>query len=242
MVAEISFLPSAPLTARAAAARVAAAHDVILVRRFNGGDESAFVEIVARYRAKLFGIALGLLRNRADAEEIAQDAPIRAHRSLVRFRGDSSLSAWLHRITLNLARNRYWYHYRRRRHLNLSLDAPLREDTSATFTDLVATDAADPVREAATREFSAHIAGCMAQLGAPAREILLLRNSRNHTYVEISRELGINVGTVKSRVARARASLRVLLAKACPEFRVDVPLRDWFETARPAGLLAVSCA
>ena len=102
--------------ARSAASAAEAAHDAELVRRFHAGDESAFVEIMTRYREKIFTIALSLLRNHADAEEIAQDALIRAHRSLVRFRGDSSLSVCLHCITLNLARNRYWYFFRRRRH------------------------------------------------------------------------------------------------------------------------------
>ena len=246
MVAEISLRPSAPpagpACARAVAARVAAQQDAILVRRFNAGDEAAFVEIVARYRAKLFHIALGMLRNRADAEEIAQDALIRAHRGLARFRGDSSLSAWLHRITLNLSRNRYWYSFRRQQHRSVSLDTPLGESSPATFADLVATDAVGPARAAAAREFSGHIADCMAQLPAPSREILILRNTLNHSYVEIARELGINLGTVKSRVARARTSLRLLLAVACPEFRPDVTPLSWFEPVRPAGALQVICA
>src|ERR1041384_1228371 len=81
--------------ARAAASHQEAQHDAELVRRFNGGDEAAFVEIMTRYREKIFSVALALLRNRADAEEIAQDTFIRAHRGLARFRGDSSLAPGL---------------------------------------------------------------------------------------------------------------------------------------------------
>src|SRR5512132_1613034 len=116
---------SAERSARAAASHQEAAHDAELVRRFNAGDEAAFVEIMTRYREKIFSVALALLRNRADAEEIAQDTFIRAHRGLARFRGDSSLATWLHRIAVNLARNRYWYFFRRRRHATLSLDCAL---------------------------------------------------------------------------------------------------------------------
>src|SRR3954462_1852028 len=129
--------------ARAAASKSEAAIDTELVRRFNEGDESAFIEIMNRYQRKIFTIVLGLLRNRADAEEITQDTFIRAHRGLGRFRGDSSLATWLHRIAVNLARNRYWYFFRRRRHATLSLDCPLGEDTNATFTALVASEAPD---------------------------------------------------------------------------------------------------
>jgi len=119
--------------ARAAASAQEAAHDAALVRRFHTGDEAAFVEIVGRHRERVFAIALALLRNRADAEEIAQDTFIRAHRGLARFRGDSSLATWLHRIAVNLARNRYWYFFRRRRQDSLSLDCALSEDNSGTF-------------------------------------------------------------------------------------------------------------
>jgi RNA polymerase sigma-70 factor (ECF subfamily) len=99
--------------ARAAASHQEAAYDAELVRRFNAGDEPAFVEIMTRYREKIFSVALALLRNRADAEEIAQDTFIRAHRGLARFRGDSSLATWLHRIAVNLARNRLRWWRRR---------------------------------------------------------------------------------------------------------------------------------
>ena len=125
-----------------------AAIDDALVRRFAEGDEKAFVEIMERYRGKIFTVTLGLLRNHADAEEITQDTFIRAHRGLANFRGDSSLATWLYRIAVNLARNRYWYFFRRRRHATLSLDCALSDDSDATFADLVATDAPSPAREA----------------------------------------------------------------------------------------------
>jgi RNA polymerase sigma-70 factor, ECF subfamily len=226
--------------ARSAASKTEAALDAELVQRFNNGDDSAFIEIMNRYQRKIFTIVLGLLRNRADAEEITQDTFIRAHRGLGRFRGDSSLATWLHRIAVNLARNRYWYFFRRRRHSTLSLDCPLGEDTNATFTELVASEAPDPSREAATGEFSVLIATCMEKLDARHREILTLRNILNHSYDEIAQTLGINVGTVKSRIARARENLRTLLAEMCPEFAPESEPSDWFEPARSSGRLAAA--
>src|SRR4051794_6999461 len=117
--------------------RSAAAQDAELVRRFNAGDESAFVEIVARHREKIFGVALGVLKNRSDAEEIAQDTLIRAHRGLAKFRGDSSLATWLHHVAVNLSRNRYWYYFRRRRHATISLQCPVFDDGAGTLADLM---------------------------------------------------------------------------------------------------------
>ncbi len=227
---------------RSAASAAEAVHDAELVRRFHAGDESAFVEIMTRYREKIFTVAVSLLRNHADAEEIAQDTFIRAHRGLARFRGDSSLATWLHRIAVNLARNRYWYFFRRRRHATLSLDCALDADSNATFADLIASAAADPAHEAVTSEFATVVAACMEKLEAGHREILTLRNVLHRSYDEIATMLGINVGTVKSRIARARQNLRALLAEACPEFSPEAEPADWFELARESGRLAVAYA
>ena len=227
---------------RAAASRLEAEHDAALVARFNAGDESAFLEIMTRYREKIFGITFSLLRNRSDAEELTQDTFIRAHRGLARFRGDSSLATWLNRIAVNLARNRYWYFFRRRRHATLSLDCPLGDESDATFTDLVASEAPDPARSATSDEFSNLVAVCMEQLDPRHREILTLRNLLHRPYDEIAATLGINVGTVKSRIARARENLRALLAEACPEFAPAAEPSAWFEPARSVGRLTLAVA
>ncbi len=228
---------------RAIASRREAQHDAGLVRRFTAGDEAAFDEIVARHRGRMFAVGLAVLRNHADAEEVAQDTFIRAHRGLARFRGDASLATWLHRIALNLARNRYSYYVRRHRHATVSLDSPLRANERGTFAELAATDAAGPARDAAAEEFSRLVDACMHRLGDGPRTILVLRNSLNHSYGEIARELGIGVGTVKSRIARARENLRALLAEACPEFGPEARPEAWFGPIRPpAGGIEILCA
>ena len=91
-------------------------------------------------------------------------------------------------------------------------------------------------------EFAELVAVCMERLGAGPRRILVLRNSLHRSYEEIARELGINIGTVKSRIARARESLRVLLTEACPDFGPDAQPAAWFESDRPAGGVEVICA
>jgi RNA polymerase sigma-70 factor, ECF subfamily len=233
--------PKTGCRGRAVASQQEAVHDAGLVQRFNAGDETAFVEIVQRYRSTLFGVAFTLLRNHADAEEIAQDALIRAHRSLARFRGDASLSAWLHCITLNLARNRYWYHFRRRRHATISLDYTFTDQGNGSVADLLATNDASPARETAVSEFSEIVAACMQRLGPRPRQILTLRTILHRSYEEIARELGISVGTVKSRIGRARASLRALLTEACPEMDPDSRLASWFDPVRSIGGVNATC-
>ncbi|QYM80745.1 sigma-70 family RNA polymerase sigma factor [Horticoccus luteus] len=218
------------------------AYDATLVQRFNNGDEAAFIEIMDRYRAKIFNVTLALLRNHSDAEEITQDTFIRAHRGLGKFRGDSSLATWLYRIAVNLARNRYWYFFRRRRHATLSLDCPLGDDTDAPFADLIAADVPDPAQESARDEFAALVAECMEKLDRRHRQILTMRNTLHMAYEDIATSLGINVGTVKSRIARARENLRNLLTTQCPEFSADGSPADYFLPNRATGRLAVAYA
>ncbi len=226
--------------AHLSASRQMATHDASLIRSFLGGDEAAFAEIMARHQARMFSVAFSMLRNWTDAEEIVQDTFIRAHRGLAKFRGDSSLATWLHRITRNLASNRYWYFFRRRRHETLSLDFTFNDNKHGTFADLVATDASGPIRDVVAIEFSELVAACMERLGAAQREILTLRNSMDRSYGEIAHELGINVGTVKSRIARARETLRALLAEACPEFAETALPLAWFDTIRPGGSVHIA--
>ena len=96
--------------------------DKVAVARFKAGDEAAFEEMVSRYWDRIYAMVLQLLRNSQDAEEVTQDAFIRAHRGLEKFRGDSSFSTWLYQIATNLARNRYWYWWRRKRDKSVSFD------------------------------------------------------------------------------------------------------------------------
>lgn len=223
--------------ARTQTAREEAVRDAVLVRRFNAGEDSAFDEIASHYRLRIHALAHRFLRNDADAEEIAQDTFIRAHRGLARFRGDASLATWLYRIAVNLARNRYWFFFRRRRHLTLSLDCPLTEGEAATISDLVASPEADPARQATVDEFVVMVSVCMKKLDAGHREILALRNLLHRSYEEIASTLGINEGTVKSRIARARGKLRGLMSDTYPEF-VPSAASDWFEPVRASGRLA----
>jgi RNA polymerase sigma-70 factor (ECF subfamily) len=229
-------------TNRSIISKQEAVYDAGLVRRFKAGDEDAFAEIVTRYRSKMFSIALCHLRNNADAEEIAQDTFIRAHRGLARFRGDSSLATWLHRIAFNLSRNRYKYYFCRRRHAMLSLDCAFSEDNQATFADLIASDAPNPAREATSVEFTELVNDCMGRLGVRQREILTLRNGQDQSYGQISRALGISIGTVKSRIGRAREKLRELIAAAYPDLPANATPFDWFETIRSSGRIGIATA
>lgn len=215
--------------------------DAELVERFHGGDRHAFDEIIQRHKGRIFSAALGVLHNAADAEEIVQDTFVRAYRALERFRGDSSLATWLHRIAVNLARNRYWYFFRRRRSDTLSLDAEFASgDGTATFCDLISTEDGDPARQTSLGEFSGAVERCLSRMEPEHRRILLMRTVQDLSYEEIASEIGINVGTVKSRIARARDRLRKLLEEECRDYSRESEPSEWFEPDRGCGQLAMA--
>jgi RNA polymerase sigma-70 factor, ECF subfamily len=190
--------------------------DRMLVDRFRQGDQSAFEQMVSRYWGRIYAMVHQLLRNPEDAEEVTQDTFIRAHRGLVNFRGESAFSTWLYQIATNLARNRYWYWWRRRRDKTVSFDQPISGDNETTLADVIPAELETPEDATVTQEFVNRIAECMGKLSPKHREILVLRNVKNLSYEEIAEILHISVGTVKSRIARARESLR---AKMGDEFK-----------------------
>jgi RNA polymerase sigma-70 factor (ECF subfamily) len=187
--------------------------DQLLVDRFKSGDEAAFDEMVSRHWDRIYGMVHQLLRNQQDAEEVTQDAFIRAHRGLVGFRGDAAFTTWLYQIATNLARNRYWYWWRRRRDQTVSFDQPVSDQNSTPLSEVFSTELATPNDVTVTQELVDHIAIGMEKIRAKHREILILRNIKNLSYEEIAVVLGISVGTVKSRIARARESLREAIGK-----------------------------
>ena len=184
--------------------------DAALVDRFKNGDPDAFGVLVGRYSGKAFQIAFGVLGNREDAEEVAQDAFIRIHRALANFRGDAEFTTWMYRITLNLARNKYRWNKSRGAQKNVSIDAPLEnedgEREGGAFE--VPSPKPPPDEQVSMKELETNIAAELQNLPAIYREALVMRNVDDANYEHIAATLGCKVGTIKSRIARARDELR----------------------------------
>jgi RNA polymerase sigma-70 factor (ECF subfamily) len=185
--------------------------DDLLIERIKEGDTAAYNDMVTRYWDRIFARVHQLLKNQQDAEEVTQDAFIRAQRGLANFRGDASFSTWLYQIATNLAHNRYWYWFRRKRDHSVSLDQPLSADGDLTLENVMPAGGETPAESVLTREFVDRVTECMDGLSEKHREVLTMRNVRNMSYDAISQELKISVGTVKSRIARARERLRELM-------------------------------
>ena len=181
-----------------------------LVRLFQEGDQSAFDALVDKYSGKAFQVAYGVLGSRQDAEEVAQDAFIRIHRALSSFRGDAEFTTWMYRITVNLARNKYRWNKSRGAQKNVSMDAPV--DTGNGDFEGMTLEVADPEmppdERVAMDEMEKNLSAELERLPALYRETLVMRNLENLNYEQIADLLGCKLGTIKSRIARAREELR----------------------------------
>ncbi|WP_221032109.1 RNA polymerase sigma factor [Actomonas aquatica] len=206
--------------------------DRSLVARFQGGDESAFAQIVRTHRDRIYGYVRNMLRDETDAEEVTQDTFVRAYRALGRFRGDASLTTWLHRIATNLARNRYWYFFRRRRQDTISLDWTAPDSDQSPIGESFVCDEPDPCQQSTKEEFLGAVRESLAEIDPILREPLEMRAGKGMSYAEIAKLTGVPTGTVKSRISRARRDLRTHLAERMPDVEDTDSFREVFVADR----------
>jgi len=156
------------------------------------------------YQHRVFGVALRMLGNRAEAEDVAQEAFVRAHRALGEFRGDAKLSTWLYAITSRLCLNRLASGERRM--------ARQGEDALLRLSD------AGPSPDAALerRELETALGRAIAELPEDRRIVVVLRDLEGLSYEEIAQVLELELGTVRSRLHRARAELKEKLERFLP--------------------------
>ena len=185
-----------------------------LLKAFRNGDSAAFDVLIGMYSAKLYKVAYALLGSRQDAEEVVQDTFLRAYRALHAFRGESSLETWLHRIVLNLARNKYHWNHRRGDGLNISLTAgdDSDGDSGADNEQDVPDRRMEPDLILEQNEIGTNIMRALNRLPDNLRETMLLRHVNDMPYEQIAQKLDCKVGTVKSRLSRGREMLRDHLA------------------------------
>lgn len=175
--------------------------DADLVSAAAGGDLDAFEALVRRYEARIVTFVQALTGNAADAEDVAQEVFVRAHRALGRFRGDSLFRTWLYTIAGNAARSHYAARARRQ---------PVWEDSGADAT--LAFDPPDPAPDVETTLGRRQaIERALAELPEDLRTAVLLRDVHGLEYKEIAEAMNIPMGTVESRIFRGRQRLRKAL-------------------------------
>ena len=177
--------------------------EAALIERCTAGDEIACADLVAAHQRMVYGLAFNLLGDRDEALDLSQEVFLRVFRTLSSFRGQSALRTWIYRIVINQVRNRQRWWRRRHRAEQVSLDDYLRN-----FGDLEARQDILPDRLLASKETAAKIWQAMDQLPFDQRTALILREVDGLRYEEIAYTLDVAVGTVKSRLTRARQALR----------------------------------
>lgn len=181
--------------------------DAVLIRQCQGGDRSAFDSLVRQYEAKAFQYAVRLTRDSDLAADIVSEAFVRVYNSIGNFRGQSAFGTWLYRILTNCYLD---YRKRDKSRFNTSLDTVQADGTEVErqFED----DSPTPDVEAERSAREGVVQGALAQMPDYQKAMLIMYHVENLSYEEIAEALDVPLGTVKSRLNRARLALRDLLA------------------------------
>ena len=177
--------------------------DLSLVRRVQRGDKGAFDALVLKYQHKVVKLVMRYVRNPAEAEDIAQDAFIKAYRALPQFRGDSAFYTWLYRIAINTAKNAVVSRDRSPIDFDLDLQNP---DESYDMHGRLK-DSETPEALTLTEEIRSTVNSAIDALPEDLRTAIVLRELEGLSYEEIADAMGCPVGTVRSRIFRAREAI-----------------------------------
>ena len=195
---------------RALAWTDAASADWALVQQCASGDEEACARLVTDHQRMVYQLSLHLLGDPQEALDLSQEVFLRVFRTLPQFRGQSALRTWIYRIVVNQASNRQRWWRRRHKAQQVPIDDP-----AATHGELPESRPfAMPDRVLQAHEVSDRVWRALDQLPFDQRTVIVLREIDGLSYEEISDSLGVAVGTVKSRLARARETLRTTLRPA----------------------------
>jgi RNA polymerase sigma-70 factor (ECF subfamily) len=211
--------------------------DSALVAELQAGSERAFAELIAQYHQPLYSLIARSLHDPADAADITQEVFIKVFRNIRGFHGDSSLRTWLYRIALHEASNqrRWWSRHKRQ---EIAMEAPYCSrceadaDNDAQSLGATLADAGcSPFDFASQQEVRVRVEAALREVPEAFRTVVVLREIDGFAYDEIAEILGVNLGTVKSRLTRGRSALRALLAP-----KQDLPSR----TVQACGHVAVA--
>jgi RNA polymerase sigma-70 factor (ECF subfamily) len=175
-----------------------------LIKRSQHGDVDSFGILVNIYQGKVLGLCLKLTGNRSDAEDLAQDVFIKSYSALKGFRREADFGTWLHRITVNMYLN---YKKKNSRMNILYIDDPVKTDNGEISRE-IADSSADPLQEVEEKEDRSAVRQALDSLSPEHKAVLVLREIEGYSYEEIAQITQSSLGTVKSRMNRARLALK----------------------------------
>jgi RNA polymerase sigma-70 factor (ECF subfamily) len=187
---------------------VETASEELLIRRIRDGEHEAFYELIRPYERRVYAAAFAIIHNDADAEDVAQEAMLKAFKNIRQFRAESRFSTWLIQITINEARMR-----KRREHAHQVEPMVEHQDEEGNYTPRDFADWREiPSETLERKEIREKLAEALASLGRIYSEVFVLRDMQHLSIEETAKALGISTASVKTRLLRARLMLRDLLA------------------------------
>lgn len=182
--------------------------DLILVERVHSGDQEAFGLLVGKYQRKLLRLVMRFVRDPAEAEDVTQEAFIKAYRALPNFRGESAFYTWLYRIGVNTAKN--WLVANGRRMPTVT-DIASDESDGGIEDSALLRDEETPDRVLQSKQIGATVNAAMDALPEDLRTAIFLREIEGLSYEEIAQVMDCPIGTVRSRIFRARDAIATKL-------------------------------
>lgn len=177
------------------------------IERLKAGDANAFDTLANRYASDIYGLLFRLTQDAEEAGDLTQETFLSALRAIKKFRGEADLKTWLFRIAINESRNRFRWWKRRRRDRTISLDMTIGE-SETPLSETVSSACLNPEEKTLRLERERILRGALNDLPDIFREAVVLCDIEGLSYEEIARTLEVNLGTVKSRIARGREELR----------------------------------
>jgi RNA polymerase sigma-70 factor, ECF subfamily len=199
--------------------------EAAFVARLVARDEAAFSELVTTYERRVFALVYRMLGRREEAEDLAQEVFVQIFKAIDQFRGESKLSTWIYRIAVNLCKNRTKYLHRRHAHQQDDIDAMAERVPFSAAKGVMVGTVSRPDEIVEGKQLEAVVKHAISQIDPDFREALILRDVEDLSYEEIAAVMGVADGTVKSRIHRARAQLKVLVEKAMGEKATDKKAR-----------------
>lgn len=186
-----------------------------LIELSAGGDVEAFETLIQSHQKKVYNIALRMTGNPEDAQELAQEAIVRAFTSIGKFRGDSSFSTWLYRITINVCTD---FLRKRNKVTLISMEQGAASNDNQQGLQ-IEEESPGPDELAEKKQLKKLVRDAMDALSEEHRQVLILRDILNLSYKEIANTLKVNEGTIKSRINRARAGLKKIVMQRSELFK-----------------------
>jgi RNA polymerase sigma-70 factor, ECF subfamily len=188
--------------------------DLVLVQRVKSGDQRAFKMLVERYQRKVYGVALGMLKDKEEARDVAQDAFVKVFRYIEHFKGDASFYTWIYRITVNICID-----YKRKKggskpEDHAEFDETIGLDTTeANLGALGSKLGTNPQKSALRKELADKIMKALQELPEAHRKIIILREIEGASYDDLAKILDVPKGTVMSRLFHARLKMQKVLSE-----------------------------